>query len=141
MSSTRVVRILNELLGILCRSLPAYLAEADPWLDGEDRFRAAMANMVADQQRYAGLLSAAIVQRGGRPDPGGFPTSFTAKNDLSLGFLRRQVIEHGEQEVKTIEGCVAQLEDAAPLRSLAEEILGNAKGHLEILKGLLIDDC
>ncbi len=140
MAPVRIVRILNELLGVLCRSLPAYLADADPWSVGENRFRTALNHLAADQQRYAGLLSQAIVDHAGRPDPGRFPMSFTAKNDLSLAFLRREVIEHHERDIQAIERCVAQLDGVLPLRSLAEEILGNAKGHLEILQELAIVD-
>lgn len=67
--------------------------------------------------------------------------SFTAKNDLSLTYLRREVIEHQEQDIASIERCVERLEGVPTLRSLGEEILGNAKGHLEILKGQPASSC
>ncbi len=71
-----------------------------------------------------------------RPDPGRFAMHMTAKNDLSLGFLLREVIAQQEQDVAAIERYAAGLEEIASLHSLAEEILGNARGHLDILKEL-----
>lgn len=138
MAISQEVDVLNELLRILCCSLPAYLADARPWGHSEDRqLRAALDQLVADQHRYAHRLSEAITERGGRPDPGRFPTAFTAKHDLSLEFLRREVIRQQEQDITAIQRCAAELEGTASLHSLAEEILGNAKGHLDILKEMM----
>jgi hypothetical protein len=137
MNSSEIIPVLNELLRILCRSLPAYLADAKPWVQSEDqRLRAALDHLVADQQRYARLVTEAIAAEGGRPDPGRFAMQMTAKNDLSLGFLLQEVIAQQEQDVAAIERCAAGLEEIASLHSLAEEILGNARGHLDILKEL-----
>jgi len=138
MNSSEIVAVLNELLRILCRSLPAYLADAKPWVQSEDRqLRAALDHLVADQQRYARLVTEAIAAEGGRPDPGRFAMHMTAKNDLSLGFLLQDVIAQQEQDVAAIERCAAGLEKLASLHSLAEEILGNARGHLDILKEIV----
>ncbi len=133
-----VVAVLNELLRVLCRSLPAYLADAKPWAQSEDQqLRAALDHLVADQQRYARLVSDAITAHGGRPDPGRFAMHWTAKNDLSLGFLVQEIIVEQERDVAAIGQCAAELEEIASLHSLAEEILGNARGHLDILKELV----
>jgi hypothetical protein len=135
MNPRQTIEVLNELLRILCRSLPAYLADAKPWGQSADRqFRTALDQLVADQQRYARRVSEAITERGGRPDPGRFPTEFTAKHDLALEFLRREMIRGQEQDVVAIQRCAAEFEGTASLHSLAEEILGNAKGHLDILE-------
>jgi hypothetical protein len=131
----KAIAVLNELLGILCRSLPAYLADAKPWGQSSDqRLSSALDRLAADQQRYSRRLSEAIVAHGGRPEPGRFSMQFTAKHDLSLQFLRLEVIRQQEQDILAIQRCAAQLEDIPPLHYLAEEILGNAKGHLDILK-------
>jgi hypothetical protein len=138
MKSIPTIRVLNELLRILCRSLPAYLADAKPWAQsGEQQLRAALDHLVADQQRYAQRVTEAVTACGAKPDPGRFPTEFTAKNDLSLEFLRREVIQWQERDVAVIERCAAQLEDIATLHSLAEEILGNTRGHLDILREIM----
>jgi hypothetical protein len=141
MKSLKTIRVLDELLRILCRSLPAYLSDARPWGQaGDQRLRSAFDHLVADQQRYARRVTEAIVECGGRPDPGRFPVSFTAKNDLSLEYLHRELIGQQERDVAAIERCAAQLEGIAPLHSLAEEILGNARGHLDVLRETMNDE-
>lgn len=138
MKALEVIAVLNELLRILCRSLPAYLANAKPWAQSEDgQLREALDHLVADQQRYARLVGDAVTAHGGRPDPGQFAMHWMAKHDLSLGFLVREIILHQEQDVAAIEQCAAELEEIASLHSLAEEILGNARGHLDILKEIV----
>jgi hypothetical protein len=82
-------------------------------------------------------VAEAIGERGGRPDPGRFPTEFAAKNDLSLAFLLREIVESQRDEIASIERCVGQLEAESALHALAEEVLGNAKGHLDILVGVM----
>ena len=137
MNSLQAIPALDELLRVLCRSLPAYLADAKPWAQSQSKnqpLRSALDHLVADQQRYARLVSEAIVEQGGRPDPGRFAMNFTAKNDLSLEFLRQEMIHQQEQDILAIERYAARLEDVSSLHSLAEEILGNARGHLDILK-------
>lgn len=132
---------LNRLLNVLCRSLPAYLADAKPWAASADqRLRSALEHIVTDQRHYAQRLSDAIDELGGRPDPGCFPRQFTAKHDLSLEFLRQEVIARQERDIAAIERCAAELEGIASLHSLAEEILGNARGHLDILKEMMNDE-
>jgi len=39
--------------------------------------------------------------------------------------------------VAAIEQCATELEEVASLHSLADEILGNARGHLDILKEIV----
>jgi bacterioferritin (cytochrome b1) len=137
----QVVPALNELLRVLCRSLPAYLADARPWRhSGNQQLCAALDQLVIDQQRYAQRVGETIVQLGSRPDLGSFPRQFAAKHDLAVEFLRQEVINQQEQAIPVIESCVAQLEGDASLHALAEEILGNARGHLDILKEMLNDE-
>lgn len=138
MNSLKAVQVLNKLLSILCRSLPAYLADAKPWAQGVDKnLCASLDNLVADQQRYARRVNEAITEYGGRPDPGRFPMNFAAKNDLSLGFLLQEIVAQQEQDVSMLERCAAQLEGISSLHALAEEVLGNARGHLDILAEMM----
>lgn len=138
MNAFEAIPVLNQLLCLLCRSLPAYLADVKTlgWPEG-DAVRVALDRLVADQQMYAQRVSDAIVDCGGRPNPGRFPTGFTAKNDLSLAFLLQEIVDSQREDVASIEQCVDRLESASALHALAEEILGNAKGHLEILAGMM----
>ena len=138
MDAIESIPVLNRLLGLLCRSLPAYLANVKTLAHPEgDKTRAALNRLAADQQMYAQRVAEAIAQAGGQPNPGRFPTEFAAKNDLSIEFLLHEIVACHQRDVVSIAQCVAQLEGASTLHALAEEILGNAKGHLEILQGLL----
>jgi hypothetical protein len=135
MNQAEKVAVLNRLLHVLCRSLPMYLADARPWARGDQQpIQEALSHLVADQQQYAGRVAQAIVECGFRPDLGRFPMQFTAINDVSLDFLVQKVIELQRRDITAIEHCAAELTEVPPLCSLAEEILGNARGHLEILE-------
>ncbi len=140
MKAFEAIPVLNRLLALLCRSLPAYLADAKPWARA-DRWpiRTAFERLVADQQLYAQRVAEAILHRGGRPDPGRFPPEFAAKNDLSSEFLLQEVVAYQEQDISSIEQCAVQLEGDSALHALAEEIQGNAKGHLDMLRELVGD--
>ncbi len=140
MNATESIPVLNRLLGLLCRSLPTYLADAKTLgRPDEEPVLAALNRLVADQQMYAQRVANAIAQCGGQPDPGRFPTEFAAKNDLSIEFLLREIVACHDRDVVAIGQCVGQLEADSTLHALAEEILGNAKGHLDILQKLVND--
>jgi hypothetical protein len=135
MNHTEPLAVLQQLLNLLCRSLPMYLQEAKPWTAGEpDAGQQALKNLAADQQEYARRVAQAIVAEGGQPAPGTFPIEFMSINDLSLDYLLRQAIDDQREDIATIERCAASLPATSPLRFLADEILGNARGHLEILE-------
>ena len=115
MKTFEAIPVLNKLLTLLCRSLPAYLADARPWTRiGRHEIQTLLDRLVADQQRYARRLAEAIGQRGARPNTGHFPVEFTAKNDLALDFLFREVVAHQEHNVAVIERCAAELEPRPP---------------------------
>jgi bacterioferritin (cytochrome b1) len=135
MNPIEAISVLNDLLRILCRSLPAYLADAKPWTQGNDaKLSTALDHLVADQRHYAQRVAEAIVDLDGRPNPGRFSMSFSAKHDLAMEYVVPEVIEYQERDIARIEQCANQLADDAPLHALAEEILGNAKGHCDVLK-------
>jgi hypothetical protein len=135
MESLEAIPILNRLLQIVCRSLPMYLADARPWVrPGRQAMQTALDRLVADRRRYAGRVAEAITALGDRPDPGRFPAEFSAKNDLSLDFLLPELVESQEEDLLEIDRCVLQLDGEPSLHSLAEEIRGNVRGHLEILR-------
>ncbi len=141
MNPIEATAALNRLLHVLCRSLPAYLADARYWTRIDCRsLQVAVDRLVNDQQAYAQQVAEAIGRLGGRPNPGRFPAEFAAKNDLSLEFLLQEIVGDQEQAVIMIEHSAVLLEADPALHSLAEEILGNAKGHLDILKELLGDE-
>jgi hypothetical protein len=140
MNAYEVIPMLGRLLAILSRSLPAYLSDAEPWARADRRpIRVALDRLTADQQMYAARVAEAIIRWGGRPNPGPFSPEFAAKNDLAIEFLLREIVEYEEHDLLSIEHCAAQLEGEPALHALAEEILGNTKGHLDVLRKLTRD--
>ena len=138
MNSSHVVGTLGRLLHVLCRSLPMYLEDAKPWTCQDDQpAERALANLVADARTFSLRVADAILDLRGQPNAGRFPSSFTAIHDLSLSFLMPRVVQSQRDDVATIEQCVAELASVPLVRPLAEEILGNARGHLDILEALL----
>jgi hypothetical protein len=140
MNAIESIPVLNQLFALLSSSLPMYLADVKTlaWPEGEP-ILAALGRLVADQRLYAQRVSEAITELGGRPNPGSFPTEFTSKNDLSLAFLLPIIIDSLCRTATTIEQSVGRLEGDATLHAMAEEILGNTKGHLDILVEMMKD--
>jgi len=131
------VIVLGRLLQTLCRSLPMYLQEAKPWTRRDEQpVEAALDHLAADQRTLAERVAEAILEHDGHPEMGHFPGDCATTNDLSVDFLLQKVIDHQRQDVATIKQCVDALAEAPLPKSLAEEIHGNAQGHLDILEEL-----
>ena len=140
MNAPEAIPVLERLLRLLCRSLPAYLASARPWAQAHHQdIQAALDRLVSDGQMYAQRVAAAITECGGRPDPGRFSGALASKNDLGLEFLLQEVIQDQQRAAAAIERCAAELEALPPLHSLAEEIYGNVCGHVDVLKEMIRD--
>jgi hypothetical protein len=143
MRRASTIDVLNQLLVLHHRSLPMYLSYAVPWSssepNGTQKVSDALDRLVEDQKLYSGRIADAILDRGGRIESGGFPMEFTDLHLLSLDFLLREMIRYLRRDIETIQRCVDLLDDPAA-KDLAEEALGNAKGHLDTLEELARDD-
>jgi len=130
-----VTDVLNQILHLLCRGLAAYVVEVNPWAQpGHDRLRGALANLAEDRRLLAKRTAQAILDRGGQPDPGPFPLEYTGLNDVSIEYLAEELIGSLEVDIEILEAYSAHLAEFSELHALAEEILGNTKGHAEILE-------
>ena len=133
--NSTVIEVLSGILRLLCRGLPTYLLEVKPWSQPEhERLRKALAQLVEDRRLYAGRVAQAIMDRGGFPDAGPFPLRFTGLNDVSLEYLVRVLIDSLHVDMEILQTSSARLEETPRLHDLSEEILGNTKGHAEILE-------
>ncbi|HEY2880850.1 MAG TPA: hypothetical protein VGJ15_00410 [Pirellulales bacterium] len=129
--------VLNRLLAILNRSLPMYLADAVPWCHpGDEQAKLALALLVTDYRHYVGRLTEMLLSRRQLIDFGDFPMAFTDTHDLSLDYLLSELIYYQKQDIAAIGQCIAALAGDPAAHSLAEEISGNASGHLEALEEL-----
>lgn len=138
MASPRNTDVLNRLLATLHRSLPQYLQDSHYWTRrGDERAEAVVRHLVEDQRALSARLAELILERVGQIAPSSFPMEFTDLNLLSLDYLLQELIRHQRLDVETIEECVADLRGDRPARELAEEVLGNARGHLENLESVV----
>lgn len=126
---------LNRLLMIIYRSLPMYLADAVPWMHaGDEKAKHVLNHIVSDYRMYTGRITDLLLSRRRRFTFGEYPMVYTDTHDLSLDYLLSELVDYQKQDVVAIEKCVADLKTDAPARLLAEEVLGNARGHLESLE-------
>jgi bacterioferritin (cytochrome b1) len=138
MASPRNTEVLNRLLATLHRSLAQYLQGSHYWTHrGDARAEAVVRHLVEDQMALASRLADLILQQHGQIIPSSFPMEFTDLNLLSLDYLLQELIRHQRLDIETIEDCVADLRGDRPARELAEEVLGNARGHLENLESVV----
>jgi hypothetical protein len=140
MSDTRIIATLNRLLVIEYRSLPMYLHDGAgaPWLRDRDRQTWNVLEGIAkDQQRMTERIAEFILDRKGSPHAGEFPVEFTDLNFLSLEYVLVELQYYQRQDLQNIESCVSELAGDAEAQALAQEALGNARAHLELLEGLV----
>ena len=136
MNSTETIDLLNRLMAIHYRSLPMYLSHAPPWKKrADERAVETLADIIADQREMCRRFADEVERLGGTIETGEFPTQFTDLHFLSLNYLTCRLIEAVKQDVARIEKCVAEADDSQ-VKALAEESLGMAKGHLELLEEL-----
>lgn len=138
MNGSHVIDVLNRLLAIEYRSLPMYLKDAPPWTHaGDERASRTLEQMIADQETMAERIADLVLERGGQPDPGLPRIEFTDLNFLSLEFLLGELTQLLRQDIAAIENCVAELAGDPVAQSLAQEVLGTERGHLENLEELI----
>ncbi|HEV3024860.1 MAG TPA: ferritin-like domain-containing protein [Pirellulales bacterium] len=135
---TRTIDALNQLLAIVYRSFPMYLADASPWThEGDELATETLKNIVLDQQASAQRIVELILQLGGRFDLGEYPMEYTDTHFLSLDFLLKELLRYQRREMAAIERIVAALAGHHEARELAEETLGSERAHLEALEALV----
>jgi hypothetical protein len=138
MPHTKANAALNRLLTIVFRSFPMYLVDAAPWMHpGDNRAKQLLNHMVDDGKVYSQRLSDLLMDRRALAGYGEYPMVFTDTHDLSLDYLLSEISYYQKQDIAGIQKCVADLAHDPEGRTLAEEILGNSRGHLESLDELI----
>ena len=138
MNHIRTADILNRLVVIHYRSLPMYLADASPWTHrGDEDACEVLAQIASDQATVVDRLGQMILDEGDSVELGEFPMDFTGQHDLSLDYLLNSLVTYQQTDIVSIEECVQQLDHDPMARAIAQETLGEAKGHLELLQELV----
>ncbi len=140
MNSVDTNAVLNRLRVIHNRSLPAYLSYAVPWShSGAETAAETLAQVAGDHKTMVDRLGELILENGGVTEPGSFPIAFTSLHFLSVDFLVQKLIETQQRLIQEIDDCVQKLHLSPSSQAVAQEALGEAKGHLESLKELVTD--
>lgn len=135
MSTFATVDTLNLVLQVHYRSLPMYLAEAEPWRrHGSTERVAVVQDLINDDVRFSKIAADWIQRRGGVIDLGEFPIGFTDTNDLALDFLIEEIVNDQQGKIADLEDCLKVADVDPGVRSLAQEALGAARGHLQSLQ-------
>lgn len=138
MSLPNVVDALNRLLAIQCCSLVNYLSEARPWTHpGNEILSEAMRSIVANHEHCSQRLAKAIEDRDGNVNSSSFPMTFTSLNDLALDYLLVMLTKDQQSNAQAAEQCMAELVEDPQAWSLAGEVVGNERAHLDIMKEFL----
>jgi hypothetical protein len=129
--------LLAQLLGIVAKSFPQYLRYSRPYVPpGRENVMETLETIANDQDVLADRISHMITEVGGPVRTGEFPMEYTDTHDLGIEYQIASAIEYQEQDIESIEQLVGQLAPFPAAKSLAEESLGMAKGHLESLQEL-----
>lgn len=137
MSSADAVDTLNRVLAILRRSFVQYARHARPYIPrGRERAMETIYKIADEQDALAERVSHEIAESGALPDSGEFPMEFTDTHDLDFDYLIRAAIGYQQQDIADLKECAESLQLAPAAKSLVEEALGMAKGHLESLEEL-----
>jgi hypothetical protein len=138
MNNRTVIDTLNRLLAIHYRSLPSYLTEASPWTHhGDEVATSAVEDIVVSHKAIVARLAEEIQNRGGIVNPGEYPTEYTDLHFLSLDYLLLEVQAALDRDIQSIQDCMGLLEHDRVGKALAEEALGNARGHRQTIAELL----
>jgi hypothetical protein len=139
MVSRKTLNAMNRLVAMHRHSLASYLNYASPtWHRGDEKARQTLAEIAVQQREAVDRLGEWIVEHDGLVNPGNYPMVYTAYHDLSFDFLLGKLIEHQQQDVADMEACAVQLDDPVA-RELAQEVLGEAKAHLDSWRELQQD--
>ncbi len=96
-----------------------------------------IATIVADQNGMVERLSRMITEAKDPPRFGEFPMEYTDLHDLDVDYLLGLAVNYHQQDIDSIAIIAEELQLAPAAQSLAEEVLGMTKGHLDSLKELL----
>ena len=136
-SQTDNLDVLNDLLILHNRSLIAYLSDAVPYVGrGEEPVAEQLRSMAQDHRAMVDRLGRNILELRGAVNHGVFPIQFTDLHDLSLEYLLGELICRQQSAIENIETCVERVQGDPELKGVAEEALGEAKAHLDVLKEL-----
>lgn len=138
MSQPATNSLLNRLLAIVGRSFPQYLQYSRPYIPpGRSSVIETLDAIVSDQNVMVERLTDVLNDSNTPPRFGEFPMQYTDLHDLDIDFLMQMAVNYQQQDITSIAAIADELRLAPAAQSLAEEVLGMTKGHLDSLLELL----
>jgi hypothetical protein len=133
MSSKSTNAVLNRVIRVVNRTLPAYLRDARPWsYPGREAALETLLDVGMQQVETAERLSAWVLENGGAPENGDFPLAFTSYTDLSVDYLIRESLRRQAGVISAIEAAIADIGMSNAV-AILQEALGEAKAHRDML--------
>jgi hypothetical protein len=134
MNSSELAKVLSRLSAIHNRSFPVFLLQSSSWVRGANDKPAETLKRIAEANQV-------LVDRIGRElyahqsvaEHGEFPMYYADWIDLSPTFMVNSAITEVRRDVAAINECVDELAEEPMLLALAQEALGEAKGHVDSL--------
>jgi hypothetical protein len=137
MNQASVYPPLTQLLGILARSFPQYIRYSRPYVPpGSENTVEMLQSIANDQDVLADRVRHMLTDAGAPLRSGEFPMEYTDTHDLGIDYQIHAAVEYQQQDMDSIQALMGQLQAFPAAKSLAEEALGMAKGHLESLQEL-----
>ena len=137
MTTTDTIAILNRILILHHRSLPAYLSYAVPWVEpGNEIAPETLELIVAGHSSMVDRIGQMILDEGGTIAYGDFPLRYASLHDLSFDYLRSKIVEYEQQMIAVLGECAEELRMVPTAQAVALEALGEAKAHLQSLQEL-----
>ncbi|MEY4180037.1 MAG: hypothetical protein RLY70_3611 [Planctomycetota bacterium] len=134
MSSKTTNAILNRVIRVVNRTLPAYLRDARPWsYPGRESALETLLDVGNQQVETAERLSAWVLDNGGAPESGDFPLAFTSYTDLSVDYLVRESLRRQAGVIAALEEAIEDIGMVPNAVVLLQEALGEAKAHRDML--------
>ena len=133
MNSDQICNALNRMIAILESSLPIYLTDAAPWFGGDDSAQEVITAVATDQRDTVERLARIVLDYGAEVRHGSFPMEFTGFHDLSVDFLKQELVKRQQAEISAFDSIAIGMPECMA-KSVAEEVVGAARGHLESLR-------
>ncbi len=138
MNQASLYPLLSQLLAIVSKSFPQYLRYSRPYVPPDrENVMETLESIALDQDVLSDRISQMIVDVGAPLRTGEFPMEYTDTHDLGINYQIVSAIEYQQQDIDSILQLVGQLQAFPAAKSLAEEALGMAKGHLEAMQELV----
>ena len=135
--AAKSIDVLNRLVGHHASSLASYLADARPWSAGESasRVMSLFDQIARDHLRIVERAGKRIIDLGGvSQNIHSYPMEYTSLHDVSVDFLSQKLAAYEANLQVLAQACAEQLSHDAESQSIANEAVGMAQGHLDLLR-------